>query len=89
MLLHPDEIKKSVEPLGWNYSDKSIVKIYNFHSYRDAVDFAVSVSDIAERLDHHPRLTIDYRDVTVKIWSHDLGGVSTKCINLANSIDIL
>ena len=89
MLLHPDEIKKSVEPLGWEYLDRSIVKTFDFHSYRDAVDFAVSVSDIAERLDHHPRITINYKDVVVKIWSHDLGGVSTKCINLASSIDRL
>jgi len=89
VLLHPDEIKKSVEPLGWLYSDKCVVKSFSFESYRDAVNFAMSVSELAERADHHPKLIIDYMEVAIEISSHSLGGVTTKCINLANSIDSL
>tara|TARA_B100001250_G_scaffold305654_1_gene267584 strand:- start:697 stop:966 length:270 start_codon:yes stop_codon:yes gene_type:complete len=89
MLLHPDEIKKSIEPMGWSLSAGSISKEWSFSKYTSAIDFVVEVSKIADRLDHHPEMHIGYSTVLVSISSHDLGGVSTKCVNLANMIDAL
>lgn len=87
MLLHPDEIKKSISTYGWNFSDNTIYKIFSFDTYLDGVDFINKIAPIAERLNHHPDISLGYCQVVIKISSHDLGGVTTKCINLATSIE--
>ena len=87
MLLHPDEVKKSISTYGWNFTDNKILKIFKFQSYLDGVEFINKIAPIAERLNHHPDINIGYCKVQIAISSHDLGGVTTKCINLATSID--
>jgi|TARA_X000001036_G_scaffold315262_1_gene293752 4a-hydroxytetrahydrobiopterin dehydratase len=87
MLLHPDEIKKSISTHGWNFLDNKISKFFEFQSYLDGVEFINKIAPIAERLNHHPDINIGYCKVEITISSHDLGGVTTKCINLATSID--
>ena len=62
-------------------------QFFEFQSYLDGVEFINKIAPIAERLNHHPDINIGYCKVEVAISSHDLGGVTTKCINLATSID--
>ena len=87
MLLHPDEVKKSISTYGWNLSDNKICKVFEFESYLDGVEFINKKAPIAERLNHHPDINLGYCKVEISIYSHDLGGVTTKCINLATTID--
>ena len=39
MLISPDEIKKSLEGKGWNYSDKKIIKTFEFETYLEGISF--------------------------------------------------
>ena len=55
--------------------------------YLDGVEFINKIAPIAERLNHHPDINLGYCKVDILISSHDLGGVTTKCINLATAID--
>ena len=87
MLLHPDEVKKSISAYGWNFSDNKICKVFEFKAYLDGVEFINKIAPIAERLNHHPDVNLGYCKVEISIHSHDLGGVTTKCINLATAID--
>tara|TARA_B110000014_G_C20023599_1_gene531186 strand:+ start:786 stop:1055 length:270 start_codon:yes stop_codon:yes gene_type:complete len=87
MLLHPDEVKKSISTYGWDLSDNKIFKVFEFKAYLDGVEFINKIAPIAERLNHHPDINLSYCKVEISIHSHDLGGVTTKCINLATSID--
>ena len=87
MLLHPDEIRKSISEHGWDYSNKKINKVFNFDTYLDGVEFINKIAPIAERLNHHLDIILGYCKVEIGIHSHDMGGVTTKCINLATSID--
>jgi len=87
MLLHPDEVKKSISTYGWNFSDNKICKVFEFKAYLDGVGFINKIAPIAERLNHHPDINLGYCKVEISIYSHDLGGVTTKCINLATAID--
>ncbi len=87
MLLHPDEIQKSISTYGWKFEDGKIIKTFDFESYLDGVEFIKKIAPIAERLNHHPDINLGYCKVNIGIHSHDLGGVTTKCINLATSIE--
>tara|TARA_Y100001970_G_C13543680_1_gene513526 strand:+ start:48 stop:320 length:273 start_codon:yes stop_codon:yes gene_type:complete len=87
MLLHPDEIRKSISAHGWDFLNNKIYKTFEFTTYLNGVEFINQIAPIAERLNHHPDITLGYCKVDVSISSHDLGGVTTKCINLATAID--
>ena len=89
MLLHPDEVKKSISTYGWNFSDNKICKVFEFKTYLDGIEFINKIAPIAERLNHHPDINFGYCKVEISIHSHDLGGVTTKCINLATAIDLV
>ena len=87
MLLARDEIQKSIANYSWSYENKTIQKLFQFDSYMEGIIFVNKIAKIAERLNHHPDLTICWCSVEVTITSHDLGGVSTKCINLATAVE--
>ena len=55
----------------------------------DGINFVVSLAEIAEQENHHPDLSIGWCTVEVKFTSHDLGGVSEKCLILAKLSDEL
>ena len=87
MLISPDEINKSLSSYGWEYMDKKIFKSYTFSAYMDGIDFVEKIAELAERNNHHPHISIGWCLVEVTITSHDKGGVTTNCVNLATGID--
>ena len=87
MLISPDEINKSLFPKGWKYVEKKISKPYSFDTYMDGIEFVQKIAVLAEAQNHHPDINIGWCKVGISITSHDLGGVSTKCVNLALGID--
>ncbi|MDP6853012.1 MAG: 4a-hydroxytetrahydrobiopterin dehydratase [Candidatus Marinimicrobia bacterium] len=80
-------MQKSLSGQNWQYREQKINKGYTFDSYMDGISFINNIAKLAEAHNNHPDLKIGYCKVTVSISSHDLGGVSTKCVNLALDID--
>jgi 4a-hydroxytetrahydrobiopterin dehydratase len=89
MLLSPDEINKSLTNKGWGYNDNEITKSYQFDTYIDGIEFINKVARLAEAHNHHPEIYIRWCKVDVTISSHDMDGVTTKCVNLAMDIDLI
>ena len=89
MLISPDEIYKSLSNKGWNYNDNKITKLYQFDTYIEGIDFLNKVARLAEAHNHHPDINVGWCKVDVTISSHDMGGVTTKCVNLAMDIDLI
>ena len=89
MLISPDEINKSLSNKGWIYADKKITKTYTFDTYMDGIKFVQKMAELAERNNHHPDITIGWCRVDVAITSHNMRGVTTKCVNLATGIDLI
>ena len=89
MLISPDEINKSLLNKGWVYKDKKISKSFNFDQYMDGIKFVNKVASLSETNNHHPDIQIGWCRVDVAISSHDMGGVTTKCVNLALGIDLI
>ena len=87
MLISPDEIKKSLANRGWEYAAKKILKSYNFNAYMDGINFVQQIAELSERNNHHPEISIGWCLVAINITSHNLGGVTTNCVNLATGID--
>ncbi len=87
-LLRPEELDAALADLdGWEVADKHLYKRFRFASFPDAVGFMVRAAFVAERLNHHPNWSNVYNQVEVELWSHDLGGVSALCVDLARGMD--
>ena len=87
MLISPDEIKKSLKNAGWKYESSKIIKTFSFKLYMESIDFIKEIAILAEQKNHHPDIFIGWCKVDISITSHDLGGVTTNCVNLALAID--
>jgi 4a-hydroxytetrahydrobiopterin dehydratase len=72
---------------GWTATDGRLRKGFRFADFPRALSFMVEAGYAAERLCHHPNWSNVYNRVDVELWSHDLGGVSTLCIELARAMD--
>ena len=71
----------------WIYKDNKIKKELKFDSYMQSIDFINVLSKKAEQLNHHPDLVVGYCQITIEFTSHDLGGVTADCLNMAKYID--
>jgi len=76
-------------PLGWAGSDRYIFREFEFKDFLTAMGFLNGVAEIANRMDHHPKMTIDFNRVLVGTSTHDVGRVTHKDLDLASAANIL
>ena len=74
---------------GWDVGEKSLVRKLALPSFPEAVAFVVKVAFVAEAADHHPDILINYRRVTLTLWTHTEGGITEKDFALAKDINKL
>ena len=86
--LSDDEIEAQL-PAAWDREGDEIVRTYEFDSYLEGVGFAAGAGGLAEEAFHHPTLTVEWREVTVELTTHDAGGITEKDIDLAERLDEL
>lgn len=72
---------------GWSAAEGRLRKTFKFADFPRALAFMVEVGYAAERLCHHPNWSNVYNRVDVELWSHDLGGVSQLCVELAQAMN--
>ena len=76
---------------GWAYDDKTqaIEQAFKFKSFNAAFGFMARVALEAEKAGHHPDWSNSYDTVTIRLSTHDAGGLSQKDIDLAAAIDAI
>ncbi len=86
--LTDDEIAErlSAHP-HWTYEDDGLTRNLTFESFVDAFGFMTSVALMAEKLDHHPEWSNVYNRVTIRLATHDAGGVTALDFTLAAHVD--
>jgi 4a-hydroxytetrahydrobiopterin dehydratase len=76
---------------NWEYvklnTSEALQREFKFNSFMEAIKFTTRVANIAEKIQHHPKIIIDYNLVTLVIWSHEENKVTKKCENLATRIN--
>ena len=90
-MLSEQDIRKYISDLGkaWELKDGKIVKSFQFPSFMDAIEFVNEVARIAEELDHHPIITINWKAVRLSLKSFDVDAITKRDINLARKIEEL
>lgn len=69
--------------------DHHLVRDFTFNDFKQALDFTNRVGAIAEEEQHHPDIFLTYGKVEIKIWTHNIGGLSENDFILASKIDEL
>ncbi len=89
-LLSPQEIQELSRSLPkWKIEQKQLIQTFVFNNFIEAFAFITKVAMIAESIGHHPELNNVYSKVKISLTTHDLDGISTLDVKLANSIDNL
>ncbi|MEM8864868.1 MAG: 4a-hydroxytetrahydrobiopterin dehydratase [Planctomycetota bacterium] len=88
-----EESKQQLEQLpGWQltHEGKRIRKDWKVKNFLAGIDFFQRCAEVAEEDAHHPDLHIEgYRNVSVELWTHAIGGLSENDFILAAKIDQL
>ena len=87
-LLSDDEIESEL-PDGWDRDGDEIVRVFEFESYLEGVGFAAGAGGLAEEAFHHPELTFGWREVEVRLTTHDADGITQKDLDLASRFNEL
>ena len=89
----PDYVTKQLEKLdGWylTHENKRIRKDWTMKNFLDGLAFFEAVGKVAEEEAHHPDLHLeDYKNASIEIWTHTLGGLSENDFILAAKIDTI
>lgn len=89
-LLEAAELKTALKKCPeWEFEKDSITRTVEFEEFMDAIDFVNDLAEIAEEAQHHPDIMIRYTKVSLKLTTHDAGGVTDLDIELAQRIDNL
>lgn len=73
----------------WALEGDVLTRTFEFKTYKDGVVFAAAVGFVADKLDHHPDISLGYGKVKVAVNTHSVGGISPYDFELARRIDAL
>ncbi|MFL6248568.1 MAG: 4a-hydroxytetrahydrobiopterin dehydratase [Thermoanaerobaculia bacterium] len=85
-----DEIQRRLSSLpSWEVRDDALHREFRFGGFTDAFSFMTAVAFIAERMSHHPDWSNVYNTVTIRLSTHDVGGISANDFAMAAEISAL
>jgi 4a-hydroxytetrahydrobiopterin dehydratase len=89
----PEQAKEQLTRLeGWylTHDGQRIRKDWTVKHFMAGLDFFNKVAVVAEEDGHHPDLHLErYRQVSIELWTHAIGGLSENDFILAAKIDQL
>ncbi len=74
---------------GWTIVDGKLFRSFTFANFSEAFGFMARVALLAEKLDHHPDWSNVWNRVDIAIASHDAGGITDLCADLARRISVI
>jgi 4a-hydroxytetrahydrobiopterin dehydratase len=73
---------------GWKViKEHHLEKEFKFKDFREALDFTNQVGELAERVFHHPDISLSWGLVKITIWTHKIDGLTESDFVLAAKID--
>lgn len=73
----------------WEQDSGKLVKNFRFQNFKEALKFINKVGEIAESMNHHPKIINIYNTVRLELWTHDQNTISDLDFQLADKIDHL
>ncbi|WP_310626991.1 4a-hydroxytetrahydrobiopterin dehydratase [Limnohabitans sp.] len=92
MKLNAPQIHAHMHQLtGWTLEvdERALVKVWILPSFEAAVVLFNQIAHLAQAQYHHPEVLSSYTRLQVRLWTHDVAGLTDKDFKLAHSIDTL
>lgn len=86
---HAEIIAKLNALPGWRLEDDFITKTFVFKDFSEAFGFLGRVALISEAIAHHPDWSGVYNKVTIKLNTHDVGGITDRDFDFAQRVEQL
>ena len=72
----------------WYRINDKLKRSFEFNDFMESIIFVNKIAEIANRLNHHPSITINYNQVKIETTTHDEGNIITeKDYQLCQEID--
>lgn len=72
----------------WIEEEGNLRREFKFKDFNESINFTIKVAKIANKLNHHPSITINYNKVKIETTTHDEGNIITeKDYRLCQEID--
>ena len=82
--LDPGEIAERLLALpGWSHAEGALRREFVFADFSEAFGFMTRAALAAEKLDHHPDWSNAWNRVSVRLSTHDAGGITDLDFRLA------
>ena len=72
---------------GWRYENGSITKSFKFKDFKEAFSIMTRIAFECEAQNHHPDWENIYNSLTIKLNTHDAGGITQNDFRLAEAIE--
>jgi 4a-hydroxytetrahydrobiopterin dehydratase len=86
-LSDPDISAALAELPGWKLEVGMLQKTYKHETFPEAIVFVNAVAHLAELANHHPDVDIRYSNITLRLTTHDSGGITAKDVALAKEVE--
>lgn len=91
--LHLDEVQQALESLSnWRLEttpNHRIVREWSGDSFGQAFALMTTIARLAEEMNHHPDWCNSFRHLTIRLTTHDVGGLSRLDFEMATQIERL
>ena len=72
---------------GWQHAGDTIRAEFATDDFATGLHLVTLIGESADAANHHPDVTLTYPSVSVTLSSHDVGGVTSRDIDLARDIN--
>ena len=76
-------------PNAWTAVDGRLARTYKVADFSTALALAVRIGMLAEKLEHHPELTVRWGALVVTTWTHTVDGLAEGDFVLAARCDVI
>lgn len=66
-----------------------LVRVYKFSNFVEALAFTNRLGELAESVQHHPRIVVEWGKVEVSWWTHKINGLHRNDFIMAARTDAL
>jgi len=74
---------------NWRLCGEAIERTYDREDFDGSIAFVNDVARAANRADHHPDISVAWNKVTLRLSSHDAGGLTERDFALAAVLDAI
>ena len=87
-----DKLKEMAPNWKTGKNEKGVVFIERVHhasKFMEGIAFVGKIAEAAEDNNHHPDISINYKRITIRYWTHTARGVTLADVQMAQKINPL